>query len=58
MGEDEYSLLVNMKRLYELQLTKSVSIDGLYDDMANILRDMKDIDNEACNLFCRILFFA
>ncbi|WOL18859.1 sister-chromatid cohesion protein 3 [Canna indica] len=45
MGGDEYSLLVNLKRLYELQLTKSVSINGLYEDMASIL-DVSDIDNE------------
>ncbi|CAL9060644.1 unnamed protein product, partial [Musa banksii] len=46
MGGDEYSLLVNLKRLYELQLTKFVSINGLYEDMASILRDLSDIDNE------------
>lgn len=45
-GDDEYALLVNLKRLYELQLTKFVSSDDLYEDMANILRDMKDMDNE------------
>ncbi|XP_010914380.1 sister-chromatid cohesion protein 3 isoform X2 [Elaeis guineensis] len=45
-GDDEYSLLVNLKRLYELQLTKFVSSDGLYEDMANILRDLNDMDNE------------
>ncbi|KAG1326333.1 hypothetical protein COCNU_01G002670 [Cocos nucifera] len=47
-GDDEYSLLVNLKRFYELQLTKFVSSDGLYEDMANILRDLNDMDNEAC----------
>lgn len=46
VGDDEYSLLVNLKRLYELQLKKSVSNDGLFEDMASILRDMKDLDNE------------
>ncbi|XP_008812653.1 sister-chromatid cohesion protein 3 [Phoenix dactylifera] len=45
-GDDEYSLLVNLKRFYELQLTKFVASDGLYEDMANILRDLKDMDNE------------
>lgn len=49
-GEDEYSLLVNLKRLYELQLKKSVSNDGLFEDMASILRDMKDLNNEACDI--------
>lgn len=46
MGDDEYSLLVNLKRLYELQLTKSVSNDDLYEDMAKILRDFKDLEDE------------
>ncbi|ONK61536.1 uncharacterized protein A4U43_C08F30980 [Asparagus officinalis] len=46
VGDDEYSLLVNLKRLYELQLKKSVSNDGLFEDMASILKDMKDLDSE------------
>lgn len=46
MGDDEYSLLVNLKRLYELQLTKSVSNDDLYEDMAKILRYFKDLEDE------------
>ncbi|PWA62567.1 sister-chromatid cohesion protein 3 [Artemisia annua] len=32
-GDDEYLLLVNMKRLYELQLTRPVPIESLYDDI-------------------------
>lgn len=56
MGGDEYSLLVNLKRLYELQLTKFVSINGLYEDMASILRDLSDIDNEVCQLSCEIFY--
>ena len=46
MGDDEYSLLVNLKRLYELQLTKSVNSDDLYEDMAKILRDFEDLEDE------------
>lgn len=49
VGDDEYSLLINLKRLYELQLKKFVSSDGLFEDMATILRDIKDLDNEACD---------
>ncbi|KAJ9543200.1 hypothetical protein OSB04_022907 [Centaurea solstitialis] len=30
-GDDEYSLLVNMKRLYELQLSRPVAIESLYE---------------------------
>ncbi|KAJ0975649.1 hypothetical protein J5N97_017614 [Dioscorea zingiberensis] len=46
VGDDEYSLLVNLKRLYELQLTKFVNNDDLYEDMAKILRDFKDMEDE------------
>lgn len=56
-GDDEYSLLVNLKRFYELQLAKLVSSDGLYEDMANILRDLKDMDNEACKELFEGTFF-
>lgn len=48
VGDDEYSLLVNLKRLYELQLKKNVSNDSLFEDMASILRDIRDLDSEAC----------
>ncbi|KAJ6827296.1 sister-chromatid cohesion protein 3 [Iris pallida] len=43
---DEYALLINLKRLYELQLKKFASKDGLFEDMATLLRDYKDLDNE------------
>ena len=46
MGEDEYSLLVNLKRLYELQLTKHVESDGLFQDMTNILSVSGDSGDE------------
>nr|CAB3490450.1 unnamed protein product [Digitaria exilis] len=45
-GDDEYSLLVNLKRLYELQLSKSVKNDSLFDDMYRILSHLRDMDNE------------
>ncbi|XP_078178938.1 sister-chromatid cohesion protein 3-like [Carex rostrata] len=45
-GDDEYSLLVNLKRLYELQLTKPVSSDGLFEDMAGILGSLPEMENE------------
>ncbi|XP_042433098.1 sister-chromatid cohesion protein 3-like [Zingiber officinale] len=46
MGGDEYSLLVNLKRLNEFQLTKFVPVDSLYGDMSSILKLLRDIDNE------------
>ncbi|CAL4982923.1 unnamed protein product [Urochloa decumbens] len=45
-GDDEYSLLVNLKRLYELQLSKPVKNDSLFDDMYRILSHLRDMDNE------------
>ncbi|XP_061366461.1 sister-chromatid cohesion protein 3 [Gastrolobium bilobum] len=45
-GGDEYSLLVNLKRLYELQLSRSVPINGLYDDIVMVLRDFRNMEDE------------
>jgi len=41
-GGDEYSLLVNLKRLYELQLKRSVPIDSMYEDIVNVLRGSRN----------------
>ncbi|KAJ9171896.1 hypothetical protein P3X46_015198 [Hevea brasiliensis] len=43
---DEYSLLVNLKRLYELQLTRAVPIDSLYDDIVRNLHNFRNVDDE------------
>ncbi|XVF72517.1 hypothetical protein PTKIN_Ptkin12aG0127600 [Pterospermum kingtungense] len=45
-GEDEYSLLVNLKRLYELQLSRPVSIEDLYEDCITILHSFRNLDDE------------
>ncbi|KAK2990557.1 hypothetical protein RJ640_019837 [Escallonia rubra] len=45
-GDDEYSLLVNLKRLYELQLSRHVPFGSLYDDLLMILRTSKNIEDE------------
>ncbi|OVA11427.1 STAG [Macleaya cordata] len=45
-GDDEYSLLVNLKRLYELQLAKSVSVESLYEDFVSILESYRNMDDE------------
>lgn len=51
-GDDEYSLLVNLKRLYELQLSRPVSIEGLYEKFAEIIQRFKNMDDEViCFLF-------
>ncbi|KDP21541.1 hypothetical protein JCGZ_22012 [Jatropha curcas] len=43
---DEYSLLVNLKRLYELQLSRAVPIESLYDDIVRILHYFRNVDDE------------
>lgn len=45
-GEDEYSLLVNLKRLYELQLARPVAIESLYYDFVSILHSLRNLDDE------------
>ncbi|XP_022758099.1 sister-chromatid cohesion protein 3-like [Durio zibethinus] len=45
-GEDEYTLIVNLKRLYELQLSRPVSIEDLYRDGITILHSFRNLDDE------------
>ena len=45
-GDDEYSLLVNLKRLYEFQLLRQIGFDSLYDDFCLILQRFRNIDEE------------
>ncbi|KAG9457523.1 hypothetical protein H6P81_002031 [Aristolochia fimbriata] len=45
MGDDDYLLLVNLKRLYELQLSRFVPIEGFYEDMAGICRNFRNTDS-------------
>ncbi|XP_057782454.1 sister-chromatid cohesion protein 3-like isoform X2 [Salvia miltiorrhiza] len=45
-GGDEYSLLVNLKRLYELQLSHKVPLDSLYQDLVHILQSFRNMDDE------------
>lgn len=49
-GGDEYSLLVNLKRLYELQLTRNVPIENLFDDVVMILQSFRNMDDEVHNV--------
>ncbi|TVU49759.1 hypothetical protein EJB05_01095, partial [Eragrostis curvula] len=44
--DDEYSILANLKRLYELQLSKPTKNAGLFEDMHQILSQPMDMDNE------------
>lgn len=45
-GDDEYLLLVNLKRLYELHLTRAVPIEGLYEDLVVLLQQFRSLDEE------------
>ncbi|KAL0419961.1 UNVERIFIED_CONTAM: Sister-chromatid cohesion protein 3 [Sesamum radiatum] len=45
-GGDEYSLLVNLKRSYEFQLSDKVPLESLYQDLVHILQSFKNIDDE------------
>ncbi|KAJ8748414.1 hypothetical protein K2173_003051 [Erythroxylum novogranatense] len=46
---DEYSLLVNLKRLYELQLSKSVPMENMYEDLVKILHSFRSVDDEVAS---------
>ncbi|KAJ9187713.1 hypothetical protein P3X46_003137 [Hevea brasiliensis] len=46
---DEYSLLVNLKRLYELQLSRAVPIESLYDDFVRNLHNFRNADDEVAS---------
>ncbi|XP_075489821.1 sister-chromatid cohesion protein 3-like [Primulina tabacum] len=45
-GGDEYSLLVNVKRLYEMQLSRKVPLESLYQDLVHVLQSFRNIDEE------------
>jgi cohesin complex subunit SA-1/2 len=47
-GGDEYSLLVNLRRLYELHLSTYVPIGNLYEDIVKVLRDFTNLEDEVC----------
>ncbi|KAH9730138.1 Sister-chromatid cohesion protein 3 [Citrus sinensis] len=55
-GDDEYSLLVNLKRLYELQLSKAVPIESLYEDLVMILHTFRNLDNEVVSFLLLNLY--
>lgn len=55
-GDDEYPLLVNLKRLYELQLSRSVPIDNLYEEFASMLDNFRNVDEEV-NCFLLLNMF-
>jgi len=56
-GGDEYSLLVNLRRLYELQLSRYVPIDNLYEDIVIVLHDVRNMEDEVVGLLLQNLYF-
>ncbi|KAH9612413.1 hypothetical protein KSS87_005628 [Heliosperma pusillum] len=55
-GDDEYPLLVNLKRLYELQLSKSVPIDSLYEEFTSMLEGFRNVDEEVSSFLLLNMF--
>ena len=47
-GGDEYSLLVNLKRLYDLQLSRAVPIESVYGDIVKTLQNFRSLEDEVC----------
>ncbi|GAB2283024.1 peptidyl-prolyl cis-trans isomerase precursor [Dionaea muscipula] len=45
-GEDEYLLLVNLKRLYEIQLLKFVPVDSLFEEFVATLAGFQNSNDE------------
>ncbi|KAK9139477.1 hypothetical protein Scep_009158 [Stephania cephalantha] len=55
-GDDDYSLLVNLKRLYELQLNKYVPLDNLFDDFVTILTSYRNMDDEVISFLLHNIY--
>uniref|UniRef100_A0A1J3CPT7 Sister-chromatid cohesion protein 3 n=1 Tax=Noccaea caerulescens TaxID=107243 RepID=A0A1J3CPT7_NOCCA len=58
-GNDEYSLLVNLKRLYELQLLKPVLVESMFDEIALTLHNFRNLDEEViCSLLLNMHMYV
>ncbi|KAK4482229.1 hypothetical protein RD792_009375 [Penstemon davidsonii] len=55
-GGDEYSLLVNLKRLYELQLNHNIPLESLYQDFVHIIQRFRNIDDEVVGFLLLNMF--
>nr|XP_027188333.1 sister-chromatid cohesion protein 3 isoform X2 [Cicer arietinum] len=56
-GGDEYALLVNLKRLHELHLSRYVPIDSLYEDIVMVLRDFRNMEDEVVGFLLQNMYF-
>lgn len=45
-SEDDYSLTVNLRRLYQLQLAVNISDNHLFTDLQGILNDYSNLEDE------------
>lgn len=50
-SEDEYSLAVNLRRLYQLQLAVNFSDNRLFTDLLGILNDYSNLEDEVMYAF-------
>ena len=46
VGGDDYSLIVNLRRLHQLQLNKAVISESLFADQVELLENYNNIDDE------------
>ncbi|KAG6588517.1 Sister-chromatid cohesion protein 3, partial [Cucurbita argyrosperma subsp. sororia] len=57
-GDDEYSLLVNLKRLYEFQLSRPIPMESLYGDIMMVLQKFRSMDDEVvCFLLLNLYLY-
>jgi hypothetical protein len=45
-SDDEYSLTVNLRRMYHLQSALNVFNNGIFGEMLNLLEDFNNLDDE------------
>jgi hypothetical protein len=51
-AEDDYSLTVNLRRLYQLQLAVNVADSTLFTDLKELLDDFTNLDDEVLSPSC------
>ena len=56
VSDDEYSLTVNLRRLYQLQLSKFVSSETLFSDMLGLTKDFSNLDDEVIHVVLLNMF--
>jgi hypothetical protein len=54
-AEDDYSLTVNLRRLYQLQLAVNVADSTLFTDLKELLDDFTNLDDEVLSPSCLFL---